>query len=101
MADLEGRTGGDRQGRHEVRAGEPGGGKLGLALALLREGRIALALEAALGDPGRFAVAQEDDRRVEAGRDERGRAAVRAVGDGVGAQWSLPSRTVQRSMSDS
>ena len=92
MDDLERRPDRDGQGRRLVRPGEAARRKGGLAMSRGGERRVALALEATLGDPRRFAVAEEGDRPVQARRDDRrGRA-------GELAQRSPPRRMVQRSM---
>jgi len=68
--DLAGWAERDREGRWPARVGQPEGRQLRLAAAGGRERRVGLALEAALGDPGRFAVPEEDDGAVEGRRDE-------------------------------
>ena len=45
-------------------------GPMGLAPPEAREGSLGLALEAAFPDERRLAVADEDDRRLEIGRDD-------------------------------
>jgi len=92
MDDLERRPDRDGQGRGLVGPGEAACREGGLAKPRGGERRIALALEATLRDPRRFAVAEEGDRPVQARRgDRRG-------GAGGQAQRSPPRRIVQRSM---
>jgi len=97
MADLDRWSGRDREGRDVSRAGNPSGGELRLAFALRREGRVALALETALGDPRGLAVPEQDERRIQAVGNERGGS----PGCAPRAQRSPPSRIVQRSISAS
>jgi hypothetical protein len=46
-------------------------------------------------------MAEEDDRGVEAARDEGRRPLAPKLANRIRAQWSAPRRMVQRSMSDS
>jgi hypothetical protein len=95
--DLERRRRRHRQDRRGRRAREPGAGQAGLLDAGERQVGLGLALEAAFDDERRLAVPDEDERRVEAGRDEAGTARFR----GVRRQRSLPRRIVQTSMTES
>jgi hypothetical protein len=52
-----------------MRAGEPVGDQLGLPPADCGEWCLRLALESTLGDERRFAVAYQDERRIQTGRD--------------------------------
>jgi hypothetical protein len=86
--DLERRAGGDRQDRCEAWLGKARRDQFGLSPSDLGQRRIGLALEATLGDVCRFAVADEDERRVEPVGDEgRDRGRVRpGPGGRVGAR---------------
>jgi hypothetical protein len=59
MPDRDRRSVRHRQARARRRVRETAGEGLGLTAAARRERRIGLALEAALGDPRRFAVPYE------------------------------------------
>ena len=67
---------------------QPPRDEAGLAQPGRRERRLGLALEPLFDDERGFAVADQDERRVQAGRDERRLC---------GGQRVLPRRIVQRS----
>jgi hypothetical protein len=69
MHDLARRACRDRQGGGAGRIGEPVGDRRRLRPAGRRQGRLGLALEPALDDVLALAVPDEDQRRVQAGRD--------------------------------
>jgi hypothetical protein len=81
--DLERWRQRDRQDRRPGRPCEPRADEAGLLDAVGRQLGLRLALEAALDDERRLAVPDEDERRVEAGRDQAGR---RSAGGGIGRQ---------------
>ncbi|HTC86439.1 MAG TPA: hypothetical protein VK656_07025, partial [Candidatus Acidoferrum sp.] len=67
--DLEWGTIRDRECRASGWCGESRGSERGLAFAQPGKWRIGAALEPALRDEHGFAVPEQDDRRLEAGRD--------------------------------
>ena len=69
--DLERAPARDREHRRCVWRRQPLGGQRRLPAPGRGQRRLGLALEPALADPLRFAVAQQDERRVEALGDER------------------------------
>src|SRR5439155_3351780 len=91
---LERRARGNGESRRLRRRREPLRGEGRLALPERGERRVRSALEAALGDVDGLAVAEEDDRRLEAPGDAPFPDARLALGV---AQRSVPSRIVQRS----
>jgi hypothetical protein len=80
VGDLERRDRRDRQRRRGGGVGQPGPDETGLGDPVRGQGRLRLALEAALDDERRLAVADEDERRVETVGDEAaGRVAGRCT----------------------
>ena len=71
MDDRDGGPGRDRDGGGPMRVGEPHPGQLGLAPAERRQRGLHPALEAALDDRHRLAVAEEHDARRELVRDRQ------------------------------
>ena len=61
----------DRQGGRDVGRGQPGCDERRLELTGGGERRLGLPLETAFDDVGRLAVADQHERRVESGGDER------------------------------